>query len=196
MKQMFFEGGMKIVDTQFKNPLLKAFLEEVEHFELYKEYCLSPSEWLKKLIDERFIQFYIRIRAIAYFSKIIYFTARHFDKERRKYEKRYVLTLDSSNDGNWNKGEVANTLKEMIVDESASIGFQERLTHELEQHIQHPMLFKAIQSLNQRQQQILYLAYVLNISDTEISKKLNVTQQAVSKSKNNALAKVRRLINA
>jgi len=70
------------------------------------------------------------------------------------------------------------------------------LTHELEQHIQHPMLFKAIQSLNQRQQQILYLAYVLNISDTEISKKLNVTQQAVSKSKNNALAKVRRLINA
>lgn len=185
------------MDTQFKNPLLKAFLKELDHLELYTQYCKSPNEWLKKLIDERFIQFYIRIRAIAYFSKIIYFTARHFDKERRKYEKRYALTLDSSNsDGNGNRGEGSNTLKEMIVDESASIRFTENLTRELDQYIQHPILYKAIQSLNKRQQQILYLAYVLNISDTEISKKLNVTQQAVSKSKNNALAKVRRLINA
>ncbi|WP_168193853.1 sigma-70 family RNA polymerase sigma factor [Lysinibacillus sp. SGAir0095] len=184
-------------DTQFKNPLLQAFLAELEHLELYKQYCNSPNEWLKKLIDERFVQFYIRIRAIAYFSKIIYFTARHFDKERRKYEKRYVLTLDSSScDDYGSKNEGANTLKEMIVDESASIHFQERLSHELDQYIQHPILYRAIQSLNERQQQILYLAYVINISDTEISKKLNVTQQAISKSKNNALAKVRRLINA
>ncbi|MCM3388042.1 hypothetical protein M3649_07815 [Ureibacillus chungkukjangi] len=184
-------------ETQFKNPLLKAFLRELEHWELYKQYCESPSEWLKKLLDERFVQFYIRIRAIAYFSKIIYFTARHFDMERRKYEKRYVLTLDSSsNDGNGSKNEGYNSFKEMIVDESATTGFQEKLSHELNQYIQHPRLFKAIQSLNERQQQILYLAYVINISDTEISKKLNVTQQAISKSKNNALAKVRRLINA
>lgn len=186
-----------MVDTQFKNPLLKAFLEEIEHLELYRQYCKSPNEWLKRIIDERFVQFYIRIRAIAYFSKIIYFTARHFDMERRKYEKRYVLTLDSSsNDGNGSKNEGTGTLKELIVDESATINFQERLNHELNQYIQHPLLYKAVQSLNKRQQQILFLAYVMNISDTEISKKLNVTQQAISKSKNNALAKVRRLINA
>lgn len=186
-----------MVDTQFKNPLLNAFLEDIEHLELYKQFCKSPSEGLKQLIDERFVQFYIRIRAIAYFSKIIYFTARHFDRERRKYEKRYVLTLDStSHDGSGSKSEGIGTLKEMIVDESASIRFQEHLSHELDQYFQHPILYKAIRSLNKRQQQILYWAYIMNISDTEISKKLKVTQQAVSKSKNNALAKVRRLINA
>lgn len=186
-----------MVNTQFKNPLLKAFLGELEHLELYQQYCKSPNEWLKKMIDERFVQFYIRIRAIAYFSKIIYFTARHFDRERRKYENRYVLTLDSSsNDGNGSKIEGSSTFKELIVDESATIHDYERLNHELNQYIQHPMLYKAIQSLNKRQQQILFLAYVMNISDTEISKKLNVTQQAISKSKNNALAKVRRMINA
>ncbi|MDN4494577.1 sigma factor-like helix-turn-helix DNA-binding protein [Ureibacillus aquaedulcis] len=186
-----------MVDTQFKNPLLKAFLDELEHLELYQQYCKSPNEWLKKLIDERFMQFYIRIRAISYFSKIIYFTARHFDMERRKYEKRYVLTLDgSSSDGNGSKKEGTSTLKELIVDESATVHFPDKLNDELNQYIQHPLLYKAVQSLNKRQQQILFLAYVLNISDTEISKKLNVTQQAISKSKNNALAKVRRLINA
>ncbi|MFC7684570.1 sigma-70 family RNA polymerase sigma factor [Ureibacillus sp. GCM10028918] len=184
-----------MVDTQFKNPLLKTFLEEHEHLELYHQYCSTPNEWLRKLIDERFIQFYIRIRAIAYFSKIIYFTARHFDMESRKYEKRYVLTLDSSG-SNGNKNDCISTLKEMIVDESASIQIHEWMNHDLEQYIQHPILYKAIQSLNKRQQQILYLSYVSNISDTEISKKLNVTQQAISKSKNKALAKVRRLINA
>jgi len=183
--------------TQFKNPLLKAFLAEQEHLELYHQYCKSPNECLKKKIDERFAKFYIRIRAIAYFSKLIYFTARHFDRERRKYENRYVLTLDSSSsDGNGSKADGSNSMKEMIVDESASVSLYERISHELDQYIQHPMLHKAIQSLNKRQQQILYFAYVINISDTEISKKLNVTQQAISKSKNNALAKVRRLINA
>jgi len=82
------------------------------------------------------------------------------------------------------------------VDEAATTHFYERFSTDLHQHIQHPILYKAIKSLNKRQQQILYLAYVINISDTEISKKLNVSQQAISKSKNNALAKVRRLINA
>lgn len=183
-----------MLNTRFKNPLLTAFLEEQEHLELYEQYIKTPSNWLKKLIDQRFIKFYVRIRAISYFSKLIYFTARQYDKERRKYENRFALILDHHHDGM--KADGSNTLKELIVDESASSVLNNYFNIELEQYFQHPLLFKAIKSLNKRQQQIIYLAYVINFSDTEISKSLNVSQQAISKSKNNALAKVRRMINA
>lgn len=186
-----------IVEIQFKNPLLKAFLADAEHLELYKQYCRTPNDCIKKMINDRFVRFYIRIRAVAYFSKIIHYTARHFDIERRKYDQRYVLNLDStgneSKNGN-NEGSI--TLKELIVDESATKSFYEQIEDDLEQHIQNPNLYKAIVSLNERQKQILYLSFIINYSDTEISKKLNVTQQAITKSKNNALAKVRRMIDA
>lgn len=183
--------------TQFKNPLLRAFLADQEHLDLYKQYCKSPNDCIKKIINDRFVSFYIRIRAISYFSKIIHFTARHFDIERRKYENRYVLSLDSTG-GDFKEGinESKFTLKEFLVDETATRHFQENLEKEIGQHIQNPILYKAILSLNERQKQILYLSYITNISDTEISKQMNVTQQAISKSKNNALAKVRRLIDA
>lgn len=182
---------MVMEETQFKNPLLKAFLSEAEHLKLYKQYCRTPNDCIKEMINDRFVCFYIRIRAVAYFSKIIYFTSRHFDMERRKHDYKYILSLDST-DGN----QSTTTLKELIVDESATKSFHQHLEQEIGQHIQNPTLYKAILTLNKRQKQILYLAYIINISDTEISKQLNVTQQAISKSKNNALAKVRRLIGA
>ena len=88
------------------------------------------------------------------------------------------------------------SLKELIEDEAASKMFEEEMERELGDYIQNPILYNAILALNERQKQLLYLSFVKEMTDTEIGRWLRVSQQAITKSKNNALKKVRRMIDA
>lgn len=192
------EGGrVKMKIREIQNPVLKAFLAKEEHLELYRQYSQKPQEHLKVKIDEHFLNFYAQIRAVSYFSKTIHFTALHYDKKRRLFEHRNVLFLDRpATEGNEGGGQSSVSLKELIEDESASRMFEERMEKELGDFIQNPALYNAILALNERQKQIFYLSFIKEMSDTEIARRLNVTQQAITKSKNNALKKVRRMIGA
>ncbi|MEK4628515.1 sigma-70 family RNA polymerase sigma factor [Solibacillus sp. FSL R7-0682] len=180
---------------EIKNPLLRDFLSIEEHYELYEQYFLTPNENLKKKIEECFGRFYAQVRVVSYFSKTIHFAARNFDKKKRAYERSNLLYLDAPSKTNEGVKENSTTLKELIEDKNAMSNFENPFEQKLEELILDYTLHHSILTLNTRQKQILYLAYVLNLSDNEIGKQFNVTQQAISKSKNNALKKVRRMIN-
>ncbi|KGR86172.1 sigma-70 family RNA polymerase sigma factor [Lysinibacillus odysseyi] len=185
---------MKIREIQ--NPILKAFLANEEHLELYKQYNQTQQEHLKTKIDQHFSQFYAQVRAVSYFSKTIHFTALHYDKKRRLFEHRNILFLDRpANEGHEGGGYSSVSLKELIEDESASTMFEEKIEKELGDFIQNPAIYNAILTLNERQKQIFYLSFIKEMSDTEIAKRLHVSQQAITKSKNNALKKVRRMLD-
>lgn len=185
-----------IKPMEIKNPILKSFLADSEHFSLYKQYNLTPQEHIKDQINEKFEHYYAKARAVSYFSKTIHFTAQHFDKKQRLYSHRNALYLDRSrHDESNSTTHFSTSMKDQIEDESVASHFEERLYKELGDYIQNPQLYEAFFALNKRQQQILHLTFVHNMTDTEIGKRLCVTQQAITKSKNNALKKVRRLIS-
>lgn len=64
----------------------------------------------------------------------------------------------------------------------------------IEDHISNKQLYSAIQKLTDNQRQILSLAYVSCLNDSEIAEKLNKSQQAVSKSHKRALNKLKRFL--
>ncbi|MDF0725781.1 sigma-70 family RNA polymerase sigma factor [Cytobacillus sp. S13-E01] len=182
-----------MVVPETKNPLLLSFLEDDEHRGLFKKYCSNPNIELKQKIDDKFITFYSKIRLISYFSKAIHFASQDFDKKQRLFQSRNQLLLNqpfSNEDGN-----ETGTLLDSIADDRSEIKLEE-LFENLEDYIQEKSLYQAISSLTLKQKHILYLSYIKNLSDTHIAERLNISQQAVTKTKNKALVKVRRNIGA
>ena len=55
-------------------------------------------------------------------------------------------------------------------------------------------LYKAFNLLPDKQQKILYLAYVMDLKNVEIAKELNISKQAVTKARNTALNKLRKYL--
>ncbi|CAM3997794.1 sigma-70 family RNA polymerase sigma factor [Mesobacillus zeae] len=160
------------------NPLIKEFLADEEHYELFTEAVCSPCDEVQERINEKFKEFYFRIRFISYVSSTLYFHGINLDKKIRKHDQRFPLQLDQPINN-----ESETTLKELIeYKENDSIDSGDVLDF-----ISDPVLYKAIKSLTNNQQDILSLAYVKGLKDVEIAALLKKTQQAVSKSRKKAL---------
>lgn len=180
---------------EVRNPILQSFLTDNEHSNLYMQYNTNTQDHTKELLNEKFTTYYAKTRAIAYFSKTIHFSARHFDKKERQWNKRHLLYLDRQDLDNHSNNNTLVSFKDQIIDDTATSLFDERLYDRLEDYVENPQLFQALLTLTKRQQQILYLTFVHNLTDTEIGKLFHVSQQAITKSKNSALKKVRRLMD-
>ncbi|HEY4552273.1 MAG TPA: sigma-70 family RNA polymerase sigma factor [Bacillaceae bacterium] len=168
------------------NPLLLNFLNKGDNRKLYDDYCRQPSPETKELLNKRFADFYYEVRMISYLSKIIHFEAKKFDAKIRKHYKRYKLVLDNS----VNPADEHLVFSQYLADDHSN--HESSASCRLEDHIQDPTLNKAVRKLTERQKEVLYWSIVEEMKDIEIAAKLNVSQQAVSKTRNNALLKLRR----
>lgn len=167
------------------NPVIKAFLKEDRHFRLFASAICFPTPENKKRLDTVFKMFFSEIRFLKYISKIIHYYSIDFDRVRRKYEDLYPLILDEPVNSDDNK----TTFKDFIITEDYEN--EEKLTGDhshLEDHIENKILFKAYKKLTTRQKEILQLAYIKDLTDTEIGKQLSISQQAVSKIHKKALS--------
>ncbi|WP_175989950.1 sigma-70 family RNA polymerase sigma factor [Bacillus sp. Marseille-Q1617] len=165
------------------NKAVESFMTRPEHQELLKEFLSSPSASAEGCLNEAFKAHYFGIRFTSYVSSSLYFHSVNFDKKIRLHRGRQLLTLDQPLGG-----EEDGTFKDMIADT------EEHLTlpvQSLEDAISDETLLHAYRKLTDRQRRILDLAYVEELSDTDISKILRVSQQAVSKSHKKALAKLK-----
>lgn len=118
-------------------------------------------------------------RFISYMANLIYYNSINYDKKRRMKDTRFPLTLDNDD----NMESVLLTIYDPDV-----------IHANLRDHITDYALFQAYETLSSRQQEILSLAYVHNLKDEEIAKKLGYTQQNISKHRLKALEKLRRLL--
>lgn len=176
---LFYMGGrIKLIPGEDK--ILKDFLKSDENRLLYNAYLESPTFENKKKLDYQFRKHFYLVRCISYFLKMIHFESKHFDKRQRRRNEKLQLVLDKQTEEN-----------QKIVDLVPDNKIQEYLFFNLEDVVENQDLYHAIRDLNNKQKLLLNLIFIKGMKDTEIAEMLNITQQAVTKSKRNILNKLR-----
>ena len=177
-------------EKHLQNPVIKSFLDIQENMDLLAEVINNPTNLSKKKLDDTFREFYFKIRFTNYLSQAIYFNAINYDKKVKLFLERNKSILDCQ----INDGESVT-----LIDYLASKEWQEGQevyidSTNIADHLTSYSLYQAIQLLTENQRQLLNLAYIYGLNDSEIAIYLNKSQQAVSRSHKNALKKLREII--
>lgn len=169
-----------------ENKITQSFLKDEKNQRLLLEAICNPTKENKEKLDIEFKKFYFSIRFTAFISSSLYFNAINFDKRYRKMSERYILTVDKP------LGDEEDTsFKDIIADSQAEIQIENIIqSDDITDYIEDPVLYEAILTLSDKQREVINLAYVKGLSDTEIGKMLNKSQQAISKMRNRALKKI------
>ena len=184
------ENYLSKFEKHLQNPVIKSFLEIPENMGLLEEVINNPTNLSKKKLDDTFREYYFKIRFTNYLSTAIYFNAINYDKKVNLFLERNKTILD----GQLNDGDSVT-----LIDYLASKEWQEGQevwidSTNIADHLTSYTLFNAIQLLTENQRQLLNLAYIYDLNDSEIAIYLNKSQQAVSRSHKKALKKLREII--
>ncbi|MFT8320313.1 MAG: sigma-70 family RNA polymerase sigma factor [Bacillus sp. (in: firmicutes)] len=176
----------------FENEIVQEFLKIEHHYQLLVDAINHPTKTNKDKVDIAFKKHYFTIRFTSYLSKSIYFKAVNFHHKQNVYKSRYPLLLDAEKeiDGN-------STYKDQLDDKESEIErYVEKrgLRENVAEYVEDPLLYKAIQSLTNAQQNILYYAYVQKCKDTDIALQLNKSQQYISKTHKTALKRIHQFL--
>lgn len=122
---------------------------------------------------------------IAYVSKVIYYKAIRLSKKYRKRKDQELLTLDA------NIGDEKHCFKDLIPNDRKALSFPStkedfwrNLTDDLELH-------RAVGELTNSQKDILKAVFIDGTTEKEYAIANGISQQAVSKTKQRALNKLR-----
>ncbi|MGB2993095.1 MAG: sigma-70 family RNA polymerase sigma factor [Paenisporosarcina sp.] len=184
------ENYLSKFEKHLQNPVIKSFLEIPENMGLLEEVINNPTNLSKKKLDDTFREYYFKIRFTNYLSTAIYFNAINYDKKVNLFLERNKTILD----GQLNDGDSVT-----LIDYLASKEWQEGQevwidSTNIADHLTSYTLFNAIQLLTENQRQLLNLAYIYDLNDSEIAIYLNKSQQAVSRSHKKALKKLKEII--
>jgi len=180
------------IEKHLQNPIIKSFLNIPENMDLLREVINKPSDASKKTLDEAFREYYFNIRFTTYLSQAIYFNAINYDKKIKLFSDRNQSILDRPLRGDQN-----GTLIDFLTSAEWKKGQDVQITSSnIGDHLTSQILFDGIQRLTDNQRQLLSLAYIYGMNDSEISIYLNKSQQAVSRSHRKALRKLREIIEA
>lgn len=180
------------IEKHLQNPIIKSFLNIPENMDLLKEAINKPTDILRKKLDEAFKEYYFNIRFTTYLSQAIYFNAINYDKKIKLFSDRNQSILDRPL-----KGDQNGTLIDFLTSAEWKKGQEVQITSSnIGDHLTSQILFDGIQRLTENQRQLLSLAYIYGMNDSEISIYLNKSQQAVSRSHRKALRKLKEIIEA
>jgi RNA polymerase sigma factor (sigma-70 family) len=180
------------IEKHLQNPIIKSFLNIPENMDLLKEVINKPTDILRKKLDEAFKEYYFNIRFTTYLSQAIYFNAINYDKKIKLFSDRNQSILDRPL-----KGDQNGTLIDFLTSAEWKKGQEVQITSSnIGDHLTSQILFDGIQRLTENQRQLLSLAYIYGMNDSEISIYLNKSQQAVSRSHRKALGKLKEIIEA
>lgn len=162
--------------------ILKEFLSIDENAETYRSCMENPTNEKIEELDKQFKKYLYKIRCISYCIKMVHFESRHYDKKERQYNTNFILTLDKENESGQRHIDLIPDYHQTKMDAMGN----------LEEEIINPILYKAFQRLTDKQRTLLQHIYMDNMKDSEVAILLGISQQAVTKAKNNALAKLRK----
>ena len=165
---------MKILNPNVVNSnVFKRFLEIEENKKLYSSYLEEPTCENADLLNEQYKYFEKQIVRIAYIKKVIFYESKRFDKKLRKHNKKFDLKLDAPISEN-------TFFLDTIQDENSFTYFERVFENDLESLLSDNELIISLRRLNKKQKQILYYRYVLDLTEKEIAKIYNISQQAIS----------------
>lgn len=173
---------LEINTKHLNNRIFTSFLEDV-HNQFLLVLSLFSYKNYPFVLDDHFRQHFFEYRFISYLTTYFYFESVQYDKKIRKRSEKEIATLDSPI-------EEGITLKDTIAAKeeanSNKESFKDLLTNNL--------LLESFKNLSSQQQAILNYYYVEGYKEIEISKMLDVSQQAVSKAKKKAIEKLKKLM--
>lgn len=170
-------------------PIIQNFLMSKKNLNLLKQAVCEPNTENNRALEIAFREFYADIRLRSYIATIIHRHAIYHDKSQRRRNYRFLLIFDSPL---VNSEATATTYGETVP----SKGTLEQITltderFQLDDLIDNTIFLKTYKSLSSLQQATLEMAYVQEMSDKEIADKLGCSRQAVTKTRNRALKKLR-----
>lgn len=184
------ETYLSKIEKHMKNPIIKSFLNIAENMDLLKEVINNPTSMLTKKLDDTFREFYFRIRFTSYLSQAIYFNAINYDKKVKLFSNRNISILDIP---------VRDKEGRTVLEFFCSMKWkdcQENCIYSsnIKDHLTNDSLYKGIEQLTENQRQLLSLAYIFDLNDSEIATHFNISQQAVSKSHKKILKTLKKII--
>ena len=154
-----------------KNPILKNFLKD--NYQLVKNAVINPTKKNKDDVDKAFKLYFKRVKKINYVSKLIYFFSIEFDKKEREIQRSLILDQDVfENDSNTTvKNLIKSSYQECVITLYGS---------SLKDHIENKKLFKALDSLTDKQLYILEMIYLHGMLMKDVALYLKTTTQNIS----------------
>ncbi|MCR8641998.1 sigma-70 family RNA polymerase sigma factor [Paenibacillus sp. N1-5-1-14] len=175
-----------VVQAFSQYPVIRLFMQEQTQFDTLLSFLQDGTEENMQALNQAFRTFYTEMRLIRYISSLIHYTSIDYDKRYRRYAQRFPLTLDepltNEDTGGSSKREQVRAM------DSDQVGDRlEQLDIDIKLHT-------AILELTAKEKLILTRIYIEQLTDTEVAKQLELSQQAVSKMKNQALKKLRKAV--
>lgn len=160
--------------------------------QLLIEVICHPTKENRDKLDHLFKEYNFNARFTAFISSTLYFNAINYDKRHRRDNGRFLLTMDRPLNG-----EEYTSFKDLVEDENSEVHLNEIFnSRNIEDYIEDPVLYKAVTQLSIKQKEVIHLYYVTGLTDTEISKVLNKSQQAISKLHQKALKSISNFIQS
>ncbi|WJQ81597.1 sigma-70 family RNA polymerase sigma factor [Brevibacillus brevis] len=169
---------IKLTDVA-NQKLLDAFLAQADNQLLYQRVLASPGDKQRSdELDSRLQTFYAEVQLTKFISSLIHFTAIELAVRNQKIGNICQPTDEI----------------EMVVDNLISDTYKSERedTSEWEDVLADKRVLDAVQTLTEKEQEILKLLYLRNLKEVEAASLLGVSQQAVSKTKKRALLKLRK----
>ncbi|MGE7839075.1 sigma factor-like helix-turn-helix DNA-binding protein [Viridibacillus arvi] len=168
-----------------QNRLLETFLSDTENQKLYNSYSEFPTAAKREIIEKRFEYHAKKIHVFSYFTKILLYESRRFDIKNRRLANQNLLVLDKDIDDS--NESLLDLLESRSIEEDSDY-----FTYTtLEETIEDKHLHSIVSSLSVKQKEILYLIYIKNLDEETIAVRLDITKQAVNKTKNKALKQIK-----
>jgi RNA polymerase sigma factor, sigma-70 family len=159
---------------------LDAFLAQEDNQQLCQRVIASPDDTQKRNdeLNSRIQEFYAELQLIKYISSLIRFTAIELAVRTQKIGKVFQPT-----------DEIERVIDSFVSDTGKS---EWENKAKWEDVIADKRVLDAVQTLTEKEREILALLYLRNLKEVEAATLLGTSQQAVSKTKKRALLKLRK----
>lgn len=168
------------------NNLARKFLSIDENIVLFKKALDNKDNEAKLKINEKFNDYLFKIYFCSYVNKCITFTAKNIKNKYKNQREELILNCKNENyEVDYINNVPDNSIDyiEKITAPKSQVNFN-NICADIE-------ILSVINSLTDKQKEIIYHCCVLEKSEVLLAEEMHVTRQAISKAKNIALKKIR-----
>ncbi|SFQ03872.1 sigma-70 family RNA polymerase sigma factor [Salibacterium halotolerans] len=172
----------------WEHSVMQQFLQDEHCREQLIQAVCAPTPENQAALDKAFASFYAEVRFTSYMLKTLYWRAVRYDQKQKRRTRRQPLIMDRP---------LSTEQSVTIKDSFAAPGTpdsEEKMQEEaldLRQYAGDSLLYNALNQLTSRQHSALYQKYIEEKTDKTIAAQWNISAQAVHKTRQAALSKLR-----
>lgn len=182
--ERFYEEHEKTLN----NSLVKSFLQIKENQQLLEKAIQEPTEENTKALDNKFREYYLKVRIIKYVSNLIYYYTIDFDKRVNKRNQRFNLVLDGTASDPHENSTILNN-KYAASNSTEQEYFND--TQSFNELIENEKLYLIYNQLTDKQKQILEMIYVRGFNNKEVADYFEESPQNISNLHKRALQRIK-----